>query len=311
MNDRDHCSLVVKGCALIPEVKLPIHTVPSINHTVYPFTLLLITIDIINFLILISSVNPMRNYYKTIGMFVLTVCTFLSSNCRIVNSSFESFSGETIVLKWASVLDDSISIISNNNHTIYRLPSYHTVSTTNLSKNLDVLSEDSETKLIFSYFLHKKNEISGFKYDSINATSYSQKLSVDSVLIKHAFKDQRLDCLDNKKKIATVKEGDYIKETYVPVVKNITSADTTYLYFSKNLKDLKYSFSSILDQARDSKLFRIEHVRNPEKSKQGEILIPGTKYLFELKRMNIDNRKLLKGLIKRNSLITDSMSQSK
>lgn len=206
-------------------------------------------------------------------------------------------------------MDDSISIIRNNKTTIYRLPSYHSVSIASLNKEGDVISEELKTTLVFSYFLHKEKEISGLMYDSVNAGTYSEKLLVDSVLSKHAFKGG-FNCLDNnKKKIAVVEEGDYSIETYIPAIKNSSSYDTTYLYFSKELKDLKYSFSPELDRERHAKLFRIKHVRNPVMSAEGKTLVPRIEYLFDLKRMKVGNEKPLKNLVNRFSLTNKSLNK--
>lgn len=242
-------------------------------------------------------------YSKTVVIIFLTGCAFLFFSCRTPGSSLRSFSGETLAFKWTDILDDSISIIRNNNTTIYRLPSYHSVSTANLNKEGGVISEELKTTLVFSYFLHKEKEISGLMYDSVNAGTYSEKLLVDSVLSKHAFKGG-FNCLDNnKKKIAVVEEGDYSIETYIPAINVSSSYDTTYLHFSKKLKDLKYSFSPELDRDRNSKLFRIKHVRNPVISPEGKTLVPRIEYSFDLKRMKVENKNPLQSLIDRFSKI--------
>ncbi|NEU07042.1 hypothetical protein GZH53_01845 [Flavihumibacter sp. R14] len=249
-----------------------------------------------------------------VRILILTVCTFLSFNCRASNSSFKSFTGETLAFRWENLRatetefiteEDSISIFRNKKHTIYRIPSYHTVTTTNLNKDGDFLSEDVNTTLKFRYFVQKNNEIYGSIYDSINATNYKQRLLVDSFLIKYAFKNSKFDNFENSRKVSTLHEKDFIKETYSPI-KGETHPDTIYLYFSQKLQDFEYSFSSRLDSSKNSKLFRIRYVYNAIPPQTDRISIPRQEYLFELKRANIIGQDSIRELIKLNDLLLNS-----
>lgn len=98
--------------------------------------------------------------------------------------------------------------------------------------------------------------------------------------------------------------GVQLMETYLPIINTQGGVDTTYLYFSKKLRDLKYSFAPNLDSASDSKLFRIRLVQNPYK--EGEIEVKRKNIEFKLSRIEVDltTAKALHELLERHKKVT-------
>lgn len=220
----------------------------------------------------------------------------------------KGFTGETIAFRWENLQvteteymtkDDSVSIFRNKIHTVYRLPSYHTLTTTNINKNGDIINEDSKTPLEFQYFVYHNKENYGHMYDSIDATYYRKRMLVDSFLVRHAFKNAQFVNLNNWKQLSIIREKDRFKKTYIP--KDKSDTDTVYLSFSEKLKDLKYSFSSKLDSAKGAKLFQIKFVLNAIPPQTGGTVIPKKVYSFELKRAAIGNKDSIKKLIQVNN----------
>lgn len=133
---------------------------------------------------------------KTARIFTLAVSTFVLFNCKIPTSAIQGFTGETIAFKWENIRvtetdyitkDDSVSIFRAKDYTIYRLPSYHYITNTILNKEGDVIDETSTKTSSFHYYVHKKGDDDALLYDSINSQSYSKRVLIDSMLIKHFF----------------------------------------------------------------------------------------------------------------------------
>lgn len=221
------------------------------------------------------------------------------------NSAAGEFSGEMITFRWENIgtstdrfiiKEDSIGIISYQNYSIYRLPSYRYFGNSILDGEGKLLNEETTTISGFKYFVHKNDDQFGLMLDSISAVSSSRKLAVDSVLVSQVFKNPEFFQLPNNiKLIGEVERGDTTRVTYAALEKAKSRRDTIALYYDRKTPDFRYSFSSSLNW-KEMEPVRIKYVMN--EYKEDGVTTPGVLAVFELKRMRIENQDELKRLLR-------------
>lgn len=127
------------------------------------------------------------------------------------------------------------------------------------------------------------------RYDSFGA-SKGLSFNVDSLLKDKIVKND-VFYIPNDSLVETVNgiDGYSMLKKYVPKIKYDDSyADSSYLYFSDNLRDVKHSFSPLLDSTEKMKLCKVIFVYNPIPKGKYDKDMPRRQMLFEIKKITID-----------------------
>jgi hypothetical protein len=209
----------------------------------------------------------------------------LSSNIQIVRSDD----------KQLFEMNDSLTIFYYQGITLYRIFIPVTSSILLNDKNRNVTGEKIlKTEIKSQYFIHRKDDVIGYKFDSLNATSFT-KLRVDSFLLKKALTSfKKFYNKTNDSLVENIKMPDNIViEKYIPKLKYDDSyGDSTYLYFSNdlNLKKFEFSFSEEVESIKHMKLFKIRYIYNSVSKENHSLNTPKREFLFELKKTPINDQ---------------------
>lgn len=156
--------------------------------------------------------------------------------------------------------------------------------------NIQELVRDSTNEISrVLFFIYKPRDTSGLKYDSLGAKT-GVSFNVDS-LIKDKIVRNDVFYIPNDSLVETVNhvEGYSMLKKYVPKIKYDDSyADSSYLYFSDKLRDIKHSFSPLLDSIEKMKLCKVIFVYNSIPKGKYDKDMPRRQMLFEIKKIDID-----------------------
>jgi hypothetical protein len=188
-------------------------------------------------------------------------------------------------------LIDTLNIFYNGDIIIYAVP--HSRETSNLT--FDKKGNQNNEKLLkretlYTYFIYKKNDSLGFKYDSIS-DSRKKEFAVDSFLNLKAFRNA-VFYSKNDSLIETISKAgsNILIEKYIPKIKYDESYnDTTYFYFTDKLTNIDYSFSRELDSIKNLKLVKVRFIFNPVPKGLYPFGIPRRELLFEIKEVSLNN----------------------
>lgn len=192
-----------------------------------------------------------------------------------------------------SKMEHTVSVYWYNDYMFYEVSSYFIKSMDN-----EITSQDT----IYKYFIFKQNEKTGFWYDSLKSDKISKIFSVDSFYLDNtALKGLKIYDKENDSLISKVQNKNYVlEEKYISKIKpDETYCDTTIFYYSKQLKNINYSFSKELDSLNKSKIFKVRLVYNKGKSNQYGIVMPQRELLFEFKEANVTNEKAIIDFVNR------------
>ncbi len=187
---------------------------------------------------------------------------------------------------------DSLCIYYYNNYILYQLPNHY--------------SQEEEGKIIlreiqYNYFVYKKGDRDGSVFSSLK-DSVGKKVKVDSVLAAEAFSTAIFYNNKNDSLIKTIQDisANTIVKMYVPKFKyDDTYGDTLYLYFTKKLKNINYSFSKELDSSMNFKLYKVRLLYNPRYSTTYKIMAPKREFKFEINELPVDNAVEIKYFFRR------------
>jgi hypothetical protein len=176
---------------------------------------------------------------------------------------------------------DSLSILYQDSFVLYRIPYTHSTTEVLTNEKDSVIEEPRiREELRYEYFIFKKGDQYGYRYDSFAAKQYQKRL-VDSFLAVKSFTTVKLFDLSNDSLISSKKLNDEIQETYIPKIKvDSTYCDTSYYYFTSKMPRTILSLSKELDSLKDMKLYKARLLYNSSGT------LPKREIYFELKPLS-------------------------
>lgn len=179
-------------------------------------------------------------------------------------------------------ITDSVSIFYYYDDILYQFPYTYTLENENT-----ILSQEIKYK----YFVYRKGESYGYYYDSLNSKNF-RKLPVDSLLGLKAFVGNKFWDKNNYSLVGVRNNEDNytLIEKYVTKIKpDETYSDTAILYFTDKLRNIEYSFSNELENAKKLKLCKIRILYNSQFYKGYSFRFPQREFSFELKEDTVAN----------------------
>jgi hypothetical protein len=225
----------------------------------YSVYFILILIFLVN---CFSSKNEKNLFSKISLQYSLTIIT---QNCKVETAK------------------DTNYIVYFDNYIIQKLPIHHIF---NLKDDLE--TPDQET--IYRYFVYKKDSKYGLWYDSLFLET-GKKLLVDSFLEKKIYGTFDL--------ISVINNYDFFRSTQIPKSTNISHvyipkikkdelfADSLYLNYSDELKNVTHSFSKRMDSITGLKLYKIELFFLPKYYEPFKCDAQKRQYIYEMNSVNI------------------------
>lgn len=151
----------------------------------------------------------------------------------------------------------------------------------------ELIEDTSELKTAYQYFIYRTGTDQGYLYTS-EAESEPAAFNVDSILKKKGMKGVSFYDRNDSLVFTEKQSGPFaLLQKYVPRSKPDASfCDTSYMYFSENLRNVRYSFSPELDQKMKMKLAKVVFLYNPGDPAKGS-RSAGRKLLFEIRQVQI------------------------
>jgi len=248
--------------------------------------------------------------YKARVFIPILALSFFSKDCLLKPKQTDAeMQAYSIILNWELIrpedgsvfnLKDTFTIVQKNKLYMYIISTPYENSYITYDKNDSIISEKVETGVAYNYYLFKEKQALGIKYDSINAKD-GIKFLVDSLINAKIFFKSGINLDSNyqlNRKVRLTKFSD--AEIYQGKNKKDENApDSIYLFFSSNFDKVPYRFSEKLDSTHQKKLFKIQIIYNPLKSKKYSFPIPRRELLFEMKKTPIPHQKSINNLFRR------------
>lgn len=187
---------------------------------------------------------------------------------------------------------------------IYQLPYiFDSTKHTYHVKSDSISDENILTETRYNYFVYRSGSRYGIWYRSAESDS-NKRLSVDSALstkgtpinlqsIIYSPNDSLIEKLN-------MNNGTIFIEKYIPKTKPDESYnDTTLLYYSKEMKPIKFSLSPYLDSLRDAKLFKVQLTSNETYSQKYSITMPKRDLVYAIETLTTIDKNKLKTLLQR------------
>lgn len=227
-----------------------------------------------------------------IAIYLIVSFIYKSNN---ENQSIEVIFNYPVIFKIDSTkvhysnLTDSIQISYLKDYTIYRLLATRKLET------------DEKIKGTEPYFVCRVKQNYGLFFKTINDTISLAKYNVDSFLLKQNAKGEFINAPEDtswsfisEEKIST----DILLKKYAVKHSKELTPDSLYYYFSNDLKNIPFSFSTIIDQTEHQKLCKVRLLFNEGYSDSMQIALPKREIFFEIRKLSfVDSEKLEKLII--------------
>jgi hypothetical protein len=197
-------------------------------------------------------------------------------------------------------------------HLIYNLPTVNWDSSIiNMNNTYDVFyykdyimyrfpylfDSTVEGKLVLqeerpNYFVFHRDSISGYNYyPRPDPAVHEGKLPVDSVL-KYTFQSTAYDSFFSWKPDSSYydAEGNLLNVYNYAATIKYPENFTYYFYYSKNLKDIRETFSKKMDGIKNRKLFKIRIIAHGAYYKEYNMTFPQRETLLEMKEVSLQNK---------------------
>lgn len=252
--------------------------------------------------------NCIARNIKTIFFMALTCCTSFGGKSENEFQNSTSVEAIKITSNVPVILDngklenetDSLDVVEFENYFIYVIPRLTESYKASANHSGDVSHKIFVgNKISYKYLIAAKGNLYGDLYDSLNAHT-GKKTNIDTFLLQQGF----LGC--NFYNAFSVKATDSlvqriflnksnVLEKYVTVRKTDESYnDTTYLYFTKDLTDIDFSFCKELDRAKNMKLYKSRFIYNKTFTNKYSFPLPARELWYSIQRTTIkDKMKLI------------------
>jgi hypothetical protein len=244
---------------------------------------------------ILKKLNPSASRFLgsaiVLGLTWLCCCHSVRHN-QLIKSVALSVNYPIVTITPAGVfsnnLKDTIKLYYYKDLILYRLSESRILETEELIPGTE------------NYFIRKRKADSGFLFISLSDTT-SRKLPADSILINGAYQGASVELSSNFTPVNLVKEGkDRFHEEYsMNASNNENLPDSIYLYYSKELKKVDYTFSRKLDSLKGMKLYKFRLLYNEKVLRVTNQTIPKREFLFEIRTQGEPTPKPIMEFIKR------------
>lgn len=202
-------------------------------------------------------------------------------------------------------MQDTTTIYYYQDLILYQLP-YHLGRTifTSLADSDTTEQENTQTTTRHNFLVYKQGNKNGLWYETMNGDE-KKKVPVDSTLLARGLPVDLRAILSNPEDtlIETVKDAKegIVIEKYISKTRpnDPCCYDTTLLYYSKDLKQIAFSFSPTLDSIKNLKLFKFRAAFNEAYSPQYLITMPKREIRYEIQQIKVVDAKTIKDLFQR------------
>lgn len=198
---------------------------------------------------------------------------------------FTTDSGKLVTWK------DSVNIYYRGNYILFAIPHRFEKTRVNTGKNGNYIGETIlKNEIWYSYLMYPKGDMYGSLKDSLTS-SKPRKVLVDSVLKFITYSSFPFYMSDNDillRKTINEKTGTAIEKHIYKERKTASYPDSINYYFNKDLNNIDFSFSKLLDSTRRAKLVRVELITNPSTDSATMKTIPRRTISFEIKNNSSD-----------------------
>lgn len=161
---------------------------------------------------------------------------------------------------------DSFYIIYFKNRIIYRMPIQHINANQSFDKDGNQISQEVVSDIIyFKHFLYEKDSLYGLLFDSTSSAT-PKVCKVDSFINKK-FSIRKELFFDDDDSLMEVSKGineDLCEKYFKKKKVGHFGSDTSYLCFSKSLKNIDFSFHPRLDSIKQMKLVKATFISVPD-----------------------------------------------
>lgn len=188
---------------------------------------------------------------------------------------------------------------------MYRIPHYKDTRIY-FQEGGDPIIKDHDT--IYTYYLRKGRSSDIYKLDSLSDPVFKSK-PVDSLYKSSSiYKEPSFyenEIMPSVRKLNSVTKGNVTIESFIRNVerkeKNITVADTFYLYYNSNSfwKNVPYSFNFNSDSSKKGKLIKVKLVWNQLENAEELFMRKAKIYATEIREIKLDNKNEVAAVFKR------------
>lgn len=189
-------------------------------------------------------------------------------------------------------LKDSFYIGSYGDVIIYKLP---------LTESLEDMQSIKVIQRNYRYLIYNSKDTFGYLFTSNKGNV--KRVLVDSILNVVAFGEVKFYDNQNDQLIGSFNESDSYEfsEIYIPNIKSDYSyPDTTMIYYSKELKELKFSFSKELEIKTGFKIGKVIFIHNEYFDSVYNMKVPLRKFEFRVSINNQTDYSLLNNILQNN-----------
>jgi hypothetical protein len=154
--------------------------------------------------------------------------------------------------------------------------------------------------LLFTYYVHKKNEQYGYTFTSLADTATGKRIDVDSVITSAGLKPFPLKPGYNMGSFTRSIKKEPGKAVYVYYVGGDSSRiDSAYYYLDTAYRNIKYSLTPSFDSFFNSKMYKLELLAIPYAGENAAYINRFRKLTFEMKPLPVNNQKELDAFFER------------
>lgn len=196
------------------------------------------------------------------------------SACRLVHFMDLVFIRDSQLIPFKDT--NTITIFYFADYTLYRLTPKRRMET-----NERIYGSEA-------FFLYKEPDLHGFWFDDLH-DSIAIRLPVDSILFARGFKPKVHELkTDTSLEYTDERLADTLIEKYsYKLAGDEEYPDSLWVYYSKKMISLRYTFSRDFDESRKSKLFKIQNIFSAKYSNKYKFHIPRREFTLTLEEENV------------------------
>ena len=153
-----------------------------------------------------------------------------------------------------------------------------------------------------TYLVYNRDSAYGKRLsDDSNSPFIAPRINVDSALKLIEFDNTKLEtALADLKpdSTSTLTNGDLMKMYKIPTSARYPEKFKVYLYYTKELANIPYSFAKTLDSVKDKKLYLIRNVAEGFYYEKEKMTLPAREYVLKMTRIDVSKERKVDSLFK-------------
>lgn len=189
---------------------------------------------------------------------------------------------------------DTIPVYYYLGYTIYQVPSFKVFLRNDI--------QEREEKKYKNFLFHEKSSV-GYYFDTINNNPIIKQISVDSFLIKRAYKTDYKKMYDKIVETNVSNHGNIkIREYKLKIEPEDNDLKSIDMYYCEKYNHFRFSFSDFLDNFFNEKLYQIRISISSSYYPEYKRTLPEREFRYEIQETHEDQKKieeLFKSLIEK------------